>query len=576
MFPLEDFNLETAKIAQAYCKILDFHACGKGMKLLEAIEMYKILTREELVYRLNDLVKEKEDYVYIVTEDRVYTTENVGMTLSERVYRAEDFAELEFTREETKIALSEDLVKIVERFDVVIEPNGDKLFVYYPMNASFDMRDINIALSSFFFKLIPITPRNFRELVGEQHPPRDALLLMRRLVLQCMQRGGSDFKLDVVWKDREPITRVRFRVDETVIDDYLFDDISVSEEETMIKQLIQNHSTTSVAEIDSNACEGFISNIICDAKIESRFGVTKLMTGYFINIRIQALTSVNMTVDSLGLDFATVEVLEYAQQKVQGITWITGPMKSGKTTTLWGMMGTMLKKSISCIEYSSPIEAKMPLPQIDYHGNVVQLRQLLSVAKKQDINVAFLNEIPNKEIAQGVRDLANSNVHVITTFHIDRVWDLPHKLVEYYGSSFKDVMSQVNVVVNQKMYVKQCPHCLFEKLSADLPPMLGNFLIKHGVTTVMDNKGCSQCNDGELIGGRIPKAEWLFFDDELIESLRGLNEPRDMEKYLKELVLHNETYKGKNVALEYKLLESIKSGELSYKALYTLKTLGGI
>lgn len=574
MFILDDCTLDSLKLAPAYQKILTFHGCIKGKKLLDSIEVYKILTREDLVFKLNEINKDIENPIYILDEDRIYTTSN-AISANMFDFTSNIDIQAEYIRDKEQDELPEELAKVCEEFNVMLEVCNDKILVLISITNELDIMKLQLALASYVTKFIWITPQNYREYRNLPEPKREPLLTLRRLALECMKEGGSDLKLNVIYDSRIPKVVVRFRIDETVVDSNLFTDITVQEEETMIKQVIQEHSDISVNEVDTGACAGFLNNLICEPSIESRFGLTKLMVGYYINIRIQALTINNMTVDNLGLDYETVQTLEYAQERVQGITLITGPMKSGKSTTLWGMMGTMLKKPIQCIEYSSPVEAKMELPQIDYNGNVNYLRRLLSVAKKQDINVAFLNEIPDSDIAQGVRDLANSNVHVITTFHLDRIWDLPHKLYEYYGDSYKNILSQINIVVNQKMFVKQCPYCRVEKLAEDTPPIISSFLKANGISTVWENRGCDKCNNGELIGGRIPKAEWLRFDDELIENLRGLSEPRDMEKYLKDLLLHTKSYVERKVALDFKLLDSIKSGELSYRCLYDLKTLGG-
>lgn len=83
----------------------------------------------------------------------------------------------------------------------------------------------------------------------------------------------------------------------------------------------------------------------------------------------------------------------------------------------------------------------MPFTQVDYGGDESTLLNAVRLAKKQDVNVAYINELPNKEVAFSVRDLVNSSVYVLTTMHMDRLWHLPYKLKEYYGDQFKDVIS---------------------------------------------------------------------------------------------------------------------------------------
>lgn len=77
------------------------------------------------------------------------------------------------------------------------------------------------------------------------------------------------------------------------------------------------------------------------------------------------------------------------------------------------------------ISYDSPIEVLMPFPQVDYKDDPKRLLDCVRLAKKQDIDIAFLNEIPSKDVAFAVKDLVTSSIGVITTLHLNRIWDLP-------------------------------------------------------------------------------------------------------------------------------------------------------
>lgn len=570
MIPSRQITLEKLGIAPRYAVVLDYHDCNEGESLLYALEQYKILDRESIVTRLNSLLEEPDDYVFIVDDEKIYT---LGVTKVADVDRLAllEYNDIRYYREDYNKSELPEVFREVENYNNVhLELNNNMVFVCYSVLDNIDFRSIQIALSDYSIRFIPVTPMNLDELRGLPEKPRDLVLLFRRLIIECIEKGGSDFKLDVVYENLLPKVRVRFRVDETVIDCDKFD-ISVEEEEQMILSMLEsNCKDVLIEQIKSGPIEGSIDNILCTNRLEARFGIFKSTVGYFINIRLREAEEVERTVDELGLDYHTVEAIEYAQQKLQGLTLITGPAKSGKTTTMWGMMTAMSKLPIQCVEYSNPVEAKMPLPQVTTQTNGVLLQQLLRVAKKQDINVAFLNEIPDSITALGVRDLVNSNIHVVSTFHINRIWHLPNKLSEYYGSEFKEILSQINLVVNQKMYVKQCPHCRYVMLTDNLPRRIREFLESNGISRVYGNKGCDYCNNGEMIGGRQPFAEYLEFTQDLIEELRQINNPLDMEVFLKEYLFNNEEYKAKKVALEYKLLDAIKEGKLSYKCLFTI------
>ena len=53
----------------------------------------------------------------------------------------------------------------------------------------------------------------------------------------------------------------------------------------------------------------------------------------------------------------------------------------------------MVKLPIKLVSYEYPIEVLMPVSQVDYANNEEILLNAIRLAKKQDVNVAFLNEI---------------------------------------------------------------------------------------------------------------------------------------------------------------------------------------
>lgn len=95
-----------------------------------------------------------------------------------------------------------------------------------------------------------------------------------------------------------------------------------------------------------------------------------------------------------------------------------------------------------------------------------------------------------------VKDLVTSSIGVITTLHLNRIWDLPFRLYEYYGESYKDVIMQTNGVINQKMFGVMCPSCRrLSKSSEVKQPFLRKALLSYKVDDVFVSEGCKDCYD---------------------------------------------------------------------------------
>ena len=228
----------------------------------------------------------------------------------------------------------------------------------------------------------------------------------------------------------------------------------------------------------------------------------------------------------------------------------------------------LIQDPISIVSYDSPVEVLMPFAQVDYQEDSKRLLSLVRLTKKQDVDVAFLNEIPTKEVAFAVSDLSESSIYVITTMHLDRLWQLPYRLYDYYGESYKNIISQINGVLNQKMFGVQCPHCREEKLLSELKSEpIYKLLSSKGVNSYFVTKGCKYCRDeitgssGFIIGRNQPYAEHLIFTEEIKEHLLRCEHPWDMELYLKAKI------REKAQALEDYMVDGVKSGDLNVESL---------
>lgn len=561
-------NYDNMRIPKIYKPILQYHNCTEGVNLIKNLELYDIKSREDIVYILNDLSPGADDYVYMVS-DTIKTTDNAreeqkskyGSILS-KIAPITRIVDGSFNK-------TAQITEVEEIYDVLVEYINGKLYIYHSIENEINKQAIIISLAQYEIKFIAVTPMNYLELKGKPLPKYDLLFLFRRLIVACMEANSSDLKIMVVHKNLKPYVKYYFRVDNSLVEYNKFE-ISVKEEMTMLKQVVDQLSSEQVSTVESTAKELSLNNVLCTDALECRLAITPTLAGYFANFRLKDAEEELYSLEKLGLDEETYNVLKFVSNKKYGGTFITGPMRMGKSTTMWGLMSEIIKKPVCCVEYSNPIESKSIIPQVPYSGNLAQLQQLLSVAKKQDINVIFLNEIPNSDIALKVRELINANVHVISTLHMSRIWHFPQTFNTFYGNEYKDFITQMNLIVNQRLVVKQCPHCKYTVDVEQLEPVIRKYLLAHGIKQVSENLGCEHCNNGELLNGKKVYTEYFLFTTEMITRLRTANSAGDMEQMVKDIVLKDDEYVRKKVAIDYKILEDIKAGTVSYRALYDL------
>ena len=456
-----------------------------------------------------------------------------------------------------------------DKYDIVIHViNAQSILVYYDIFKydNLDEDSLKLDLAEFSNVIIrAITPGNLRELQGKRIDDDyyDYDFMLKTLVIDCVEKGATDLHINTRHKNMKPYYTIDYRRD-----NHMWRNTNWRMNGAMIKKLvyrtIARKTEANENDLLLSGVEASIKDLLGDGKYELRVAAIGVLQGYKSAIRIQKLKTISMKINELGFDMPVQKELEFLSKKYTGLTLITGPIRSGKNTTAFAMTNDMDLDKYSIMDISSPVEVRMDFPQVDYGGGPAELLATLKKCKKLDLDLAVINEIPSKEVAFGVRDLINSSVGVITTTHLDRIWHIPHKLKDYYGEDYKDVLSQINAVINQKMYVKQCPHCASKVLVDTVPPKIRDYLKSYDVQSVYINEGCSKCNDGRLLGGIQPYAEVLVFTPEVKEELRKCKEAYEMEAIIKNLMTKDKA------SLDYKVCDAIQSGLLHYSEAYTL------
>lgn len=458
---------------------------------------------------------------------------------------------------------------IQEQYGVIIKSlNSRTLVVYIPIFTPELPPSFDLALSSFSIERCYITRYNYDCIRRDKRVEYNPDILIKKIILDAINLHATDVHLTVEHVNNEVRYPVLYRRDGVM---YTLDSYRLDKQlnESLVSKLIDKK--TSKNSLDLGIAAGVVansSNLFGTNDVELRISANKVLDGYRCVIRIQQKKTVSLKIEELGFAPSVLHDIELLANKKSGVTLITGAIRTGKNTTAFAMANKMIQDPISIVSYDSPVEVLMPFAQVDYQEDSKRLLSLVRLTKKQDVDVAFLNEIPTKEVAFAVSDLAESSIYVITTMHLDRLWQLPYRLYDYYGESYKNIISQINGVLNQKMFGVQCPHCREEKLLSELKSEpIYKLLSSKGVNSYFVTKGCKYCRDeitgssGFIIGRNQPYAEHLIFTEEIKEHLLRCEHTWDMELYLKAKI------REKAQALEDYMVDGVKSGDLNVESL---------
>lgn len=527
MFRLSDFEKEVFANTS-----FDFD------KMLFQLELYKLVLREELIEKLREF--------------------STNICEIKEVNRINEFKTIE------------------DDYNVIIDVIANrKLRVIIPYSSTgFDYTPISIKLCAYDLEFCTVTELNFIELNNTFTTALyNSELLLKRIIVEAVNLKATDIHFSVEHNNTSVSYPVYYRSGGCFNKLDLFE-LDENLNRTMIRKFIEQKSNGSSLDItDSAGVITSVNNLFSTRAVELRVSANAVLDGIRCVMRIQEKTTTSLQIHELGFAEAVQEGLKTLANKRSGITFITGAIRTGKNTTAFALANSMLKSDdkLSIISYDSPIEVLMSFPQVDYKEDPQRLLDCVRLAKKQDIDIAFLNEIPSQNVAFAVKDLVNSSIGVITTLHLNRLWDLPYRLFEYYGTSYKDIIAQINGVVNQKMFGVMCDKCQTKMKTYEIEnKAIQNFLTENMISEVFVNKGCPNCYDnrtgkqGYAIGKNQPYAEFLIFTDVIKEELLKLEHPWEMSQYLKKTLLEKEQN------LEVFLTKAVKEGNLSYQALTTI------
>lgn len=502
-------------------------------------EMYKIINRSLLVTYLNT---DKEGDFKVVSMEEEY--EHKDLDPYKKKVKDLGFYVYHYDKPNSTVTLATTMGNIT----------NNKLDIIFP-----DLKVERVAL----------TPYNYLEL-SDPNMLKSLLrpyIITLRLVAECYLRRGTDIRFfSYKGANSETMHGTRIRVGNELVPLNLFN-IDGDLNKRMIEDLIDQRTIFTPSQL--SAPSGIQVSIMDPFKMGDltlRLKFNKSIAGYSGDIRIVGVKSLTDSIESLGFDEEVNKVV-YAMTRVEnGLCLVTGPQRSGKSTTLLSVFNEIVKKPISVAEFSSPVESPLLLDAFEYN-NERELLELTASAKKLDLDVALLNEIPKASVAEGVYDLVNSSIGVFSTFHINRIWHLPYKLEEYFGDKLINVITYLRYVLNQKALILQCPECLESRVlkdSKEIYPEVMEICEEFGIEYYMRSVGCPACEETGVKKGIQPFVEYINFDDKLKSELSKCSRTYEMEEVLRKHVKEN------NCGLEYFMKKALLDGSIHPNQLLAL------
>jgi type II secretory ATPase GspE/PulE/Tfp pilus assembly ATPase PilB-like protein len=223
-----------------------------------------------------------------------------------------------------------------------------------------------------------------------------------------------------------------------------------------------------------------------------------------------------VTLEGLGLDQDVHTRLKLMLARPEGLMLITGPTGSGKTTTLYSVLGYKNSEQVNIMTLEDPVEYALPLVRQTSIASTAKMSFADGVRSlmRQDPDIILVGEIRDNDTAEMALRAAMTGHQVFSTLHsnsalrsIPRLFDL--------GVRPEMLAGNLIGIVAQRLVRRLCTSCRIESEPDDIELRL---LGCAPGTPIFRPLGCEQCHFTGY-SGRIALLEVLRWTNELDEML---------------------------------------------------------
>jgi general secretion pathway protein E/type IV pilus assembly protein PilB len=235
--------------------------------------------------------------------------------------------------------------------------------------------------------------------------------------------------------------------------------------------------------------------------------------------------------DKTGLSKQQAQQVQKLTRRPFGLILVTGPTGSGKTTTLYAMLGSVNTKERNVVTLEDPVETRLPhvtQGQVNPKAGFSFASGLRAILR-QDPDVILVGELRDTETATIALQASMTGHLVLGTLHTNSTVDSIARLIDMGLDPFI-VANALIGVVSQRLIRTVCRHCAEPySLNEDVTQQVG-FALPKG-SRLLAARGCSECGPTGY-KGRTGVFEVLEMNDELSQLIRQRADVVDFKKIL--------------------------------------------
>ncbi|MFI5299806.1 MAG: type IV-A pilus assembly ATPase PilB [Polyangiales bacterium] len=261
-------------------------------------------------------------------------------------------------------------------------------------------------------------------------------------------------------------------------------------------------------------------------EMDFRVSVLPTLFGEKIVMRLLDKSNLQLDMTKLGFDKGPLDDFLWAIHQPWGMTLVTGPTGSGKTTTLYSALADLNKPAHNISTAEDPVEFNlMGINQCQMHDEIgLNFAAALRSFLRQDPDIIMVGEIRDFETGEIAVKAALTGHMVLSTLHTNDAPATISRLLNMGVEPFL-ITASLNMVLAQRLARKVCkecsePHEYDYKILKELGATDQAYEENRGNMRKGRGSGCKLCN-GSGYKGRVALYEVMKFTDPLKELVIG-------------------------------------------------------
>ncbi|MCB1152069.1 type II/IV secretion system protein [bacterium] len=275
------------------------------------------------------------------------------------------------------------------------------------------------------------------------------------MVATLVQRAVETRATDIHLEPRRNGYQIRYRVDGFL---YIVAEI----DENMGREIVSRIKILADMDITERRLpqDGHFRFSTPTAEYDMRIATVPTHFGERMEIRLAEGGKVFSSVEDLGMSEADVEIVNSFVANPHGIVLATGPVGSGKTSTLYSCISRIDRDSVNVMTIEDPIEYIIPGAnqiEVNYRVDFDFVNGLRAILR-QDPNVILVGEIRDEETARIAIRAGMTGMLVFSTLHANHAVGAVTTLFNFNISRFLIANALVGAMA-QRLVRKVCPEC---------------------------------------------------------------------------------------------------------------------